>query len=175
MLDRAKKEKERQEVLETALRSYQTAVEDAFALQERTLEFARSLFEVPAETLRTQAASNRATLDTLAAQSKRQQEALENLLQEYTSAYLNLLQAPFSYYRNVMEAMTAPWVSGAPESRVNAEPPLQGYDSMNVREVSEKLDDLSVEELQRLRDYEVRNKNRHALVERLNQRIENDA
>lgn len=174
MMDRTKKEKERQEVFESALRSYRTAVEDAFALQERTLEFTRSLLEGPTEALRAQTTSNRATLDALAEQSRRQQQALENLVREYIKAYANLLQAPFSYYQGIVEAMTAPWLSsgGASESRAGAaEPPLEGYDSMGFREVSEKLDGLGVEEVRQLRDYELQNKNRHTFLDLFDTRI----
>src|ERR671916_1744203 len=50
--------------------------------------------------------------------------------------------------------------------------PLADYDSLNIRQISEGLDELSVEEIRRLRDYEVRNKDRSTLVNRLNSRIE---
>jgi len=50
--------------------------------------------------------------------------------------------------------------------------PLADYDSLNIRQISERLDELSVEEIRRLRDYEVRNKDRSTLVNRLNSRIE---
>jgi hypothetical protein len=36
----------------------------------------------------------------------------------------------------------------------------KNYDSLNVRNVSDKLNKLSDEKIKRLRDYEVRNKNR---------------
>ena len=36
--------------------------------------------------------------------------------------------------------------------------PIAGYDDMNVDEISRRLGDLSVEELQLVRDYEERNK-----------------
>ena len=50
--------------------------------------------------------------------------------------------------------------------------PLADYDSLNIRQISERLDELSVKEIERLRDYEVRNKERSTLVNRLNSRIE---
>jgi hypothetical protein len=42
---------------------------------------------------------------------------------------------------------------------------------MNVEEVSERLDGLSVEELQLVRDYEERNKKRDTLLEQLDRKI----
>jgi chromosome segregation ATPase len=58
------------------------------------------------------------------------------------------------------------------ESQGGGELPLADYDSLNVRQISERLNELSVEEVRRLRDYEVRNKNRRTLVNRLNSTIE---
>src|SRR3954470_3222960 len=50
------------------------------------------------------------------------------------------------------------------ESQTDADLLLADYDSLNVREVSDKLADLSVEEIRQLRDYEVEHKNRQTLV-----------
>ena len=50
--------------------------------------------------------------------------------------------------------------------------PLEDYDSMNVRQISRRLDNLSVEEVRRLRDYEVKNKNRRTLLNRFDRRID---
>jgi hypothetical protein len=49
--------------------------------------------------------------------------------------------------------------------------PIEGYDEMNVGEVSERLDDLSVEELKRVRKYEKDNKNRGSLRKEMKQKI----
>jgi chromosome segregation ATPase len=62
--------------------------------------------------------------------------------------------------------------SSEAESQGDDDLPLADYDSLNIRQISEKLDQLSVEEIRRLRDYEVRNKDRSTLVNRLNLRIE---
>ncbi len=175
MMERERKERERQEAFEATWRSYKTAMESAFALQERTLEFARGLLEAPAEALRTQTESNRTTLDTLTEQSKRQREALENLVRASTHAYANLLQAPFSYYQEIVEAMTAPWTSteDGPESQAeDSGLPLEDYDSLTVREVSDQLNELSIEEIRQLRDHEAENKNRQTLMRRFDARIE---
>ena len=45
------------------------------------------------------------------------------------------------------------------------------YDGLTVAEVTEKLDDLSVDELKRLREFEKRNKDRESLVERIDRKI----
>jgi hypothetical protein len=50
--------------------------------------------------------------------------------------------------------------------------PLADYDSLNVRKVSERLAELSVEEVEQLRRYEAANKNRSTLLRRFDDRIE---
>ena len=49
--------------------------------------------------------------------------------------------------------------------------PIEGYDELNVGEISAQLDDLSEEELKRVRDYERRNKGRDTLLEQLERKI----
>jgi quinol monooxygenase YgiN len=49
--------------------------------------------------------------------------------------------------------------------------PISGYDEMNVEEVSGRLDDLSVEELQLVPDYEELNKRRETLLEQMDRKI----
>ena len=49
--------------------------------------------------------------------------------------------------------------------------PIEGYDEMNVGEISERLDGLSVDELKRVRKYEKDNKNRWSLRKEMKQRI----
>ena len=48
---------------------------------------------------------------------------------------------------------------------------IAGYDELSVEEVSKRLDDLSVEELQLVRDYEERNKRRNTLLEQMDRKI----
>jgi hypothetical protein len=170
MMDRERTNRERERIFEATRQSYRTAMENVFALQERTLEIARSLLESSAEASRAQAERNRALLEELAEQSRRQREILENLLQETTNAYVNVLWAPFSYYQEVLEAM-APTRRGSPRSQESSLP-IEDYNSLNVREVIERLDELGVEEIERLRSYEAANKNRIPLLRRFDARIE---
>src|SRR5215207_5728932 len=57
------------------------------------------------------------------------------------------------------------------ESQGGGELPLADYDSLNVRQISERLNELNVEEIGRLRDYEANNKNRRTVLERMDARI----
>jgi hypothetical protein len=49
--------------------------------------------------------------------------------------------------------------------------PIEGYDEKNVDEISAQLNDLSVEELQLVRDYEELNKRRQSLLEQMDRKI----
>jgi hypothetical protein len=49
--------------------------------------------------------------------------------------------------------------------------PIEGYDEMNVDEISKRLDDLSVDELQLVRDYEERGEKRTTLLEQMDRKI----
>jgi quercetin dioxygenase-like cupin family protein len=49
--------------------------------------------------------------------------------------------------------------------------PISGYDEMNEEEISNHFDELSVEELRQVRDYEERNKKRETLLEQMDRKI----
>jgi len=99
-MDHERQERDLQEVFDATQASYRTAVENAFALQERTLEFARRLMETSVEALQTQDENNRATLETLTEESRKHREAMQNLLRESTKVYESLLSSPFSHHQD---------------------------------------------------------------------------
>src|SRR5215207_3122137 len=49
--------------------------------------------------------------------------------------------------------------------------PIEDYDSLNVKQISERLEELSDEEVEQLRRYEAANKNRSTLLRRLDERL----
>ncbi len=51
------------------------------------------------------------------------------------------------------------------------EPPMEGYDPLNVHQVTQRLGELSVEEIERLREYEAKNRDRRSLMQRFDTRI----
>ena len=50
-------------------------------------------------------------------------------------------------------------------------PPIDGYDEMNVEEITEQLEGLSEAELMRVRNYEQGNKNRETLIAEIDHRF----
>jgi hypothetical protein len=123
----------------------------------------------------------------LAEQQQRATEAGRTLTQESVSAYMDFINSMFSTaqlggqaaQRGVQEAQrgTRETQSTAtevpPESQEGtAELPLEDYDSLTVEQISERLDDLSAEQIRQLRAYEAENRNRSTLLRRLDERIE---
>ena len=114
MMDRERQGRDVQEVFDTSQESLWAAIENTFALQERTLEFAEGLIEASTRASRTQAENDRATLESLAEQSRRQREAMEDLVRESAKVYESLLQSPFSHgqrHPEYEEATEAPEVN----------------------------------------------------------------
>jgi hypothetical protein len=111
MMDHERQERDLQEVFNATQASYLAAIENTFALQERTLEFARNLIEAP-EVLRAQAENNRAMLETLTEESRRHREAMENLVRESAKVYESRLRSPSSHHQHHPSFEEA---KGAPE------------------------------------------------------------
>ena len=93
---------------------------------------------------------------TFQQQAQEQQQSFQQMTQEVLGSYSQLFNIPLSY---------------AKEGLRDAQFPIEGYDELNVEEVSARLDGLSAEELREVRDYEERNKNRETLLEQLDRRI----
>jgi hypothetical protein len=93
---------------------------------------------------------------TFQQQAQEQQQSFQQMTQEVLGSYSQLFNIPLSY---------------AQQGLRDAQFPIEGYDEMNVEEVSARLGALSTEELREVRDYEERNKNRDTILEELDRRI----
>jgi hypothetical protein len=93
---------------------------------------------------------------TFQQQAKEQQQSFQQMTQEVLGSYSQLFNIPLSY---------------AKEGLRDARFPIEGYDELNVEEVSARLDALSTEDLREVRDYEERTKNRETVLEQLDRRI----
>jgi hypothetical protein len=103
----------------------------------------------------------------LAVQQQRRVDATQRLTQESVSAYMNFMNAIFSLYQGSSKR-----AQRGRQARPNGKLPLESYDSLNAKAVIDKMEGLGVEEIKRLRDYELTNKNRRTLGERFDARIE---
>jgi hypothetical protein len=153
-----------------------------------------------ATNLREQTEASRSGAQQLSEQASRQQEAGQEFARESVGAYAEFLDDAFSRYRSGAEQVVGSVQEGAMASGRSAAGllgtvtdaagrtldataegaertaekavfPIAGYDEMNVEEISGRLDDLSVEELQLVRDYEERNKRRNTLLEQMDRKI----
>jgi len=98
---------------------------------------------------------------TFQQQAQQQQQAFQQMVQETTNTFMQMFNIPLSYAQEGLQTA----------QRSTAEVPIEGYDEMNVGEVAQQLDNLSTDELQRVRDYERRNKNRETLLGQIDHRI----
>src|ERR671912_841195 len=93
---------------------------------------------------------------TFQQQARQQRQAFQQMTQEVLGSYSQLFNIPLSY---------------AKEGLRDAQFPIEGYDELNVEEISARLGALSTEELREVRDYEERTKNRETVLEQLDRRI----
>ena len=187
---------------ETLADSYRLVYGQATEPTERQQQRAQEFSELVSSNLREQTEAGRANAQQLSEQAARQQAAGQALARESVEAYTQFLNDAFSRYRlgteqaagSAREGMrtlsetttgllgTATGAVGATVEGAEAERaaeaavfPIEGYDDMNVDEISERLEGLSVEELQLVRDYEELHEGRKTLLERMDRKIRSAA
>ena len=144
-------------------------------VQEINTEFARKATETWVEAFRKQAELNQRMVRRLYGEAEGQTYAFQGLARDWMSAYSMPFFNPFGLWDEGVQTATthnvARMTDATREAMQEVMFPIVGYDEMNVSEVTEKLRGLSVEELERVRDYERQNKNRETVLERIEQRI----
>jgi hypothetical protein len=137
--------------------------------------------------LRTQTEDNRAMTQELVDQQRRTQEAGQALTQGSVGVYMDFVNSIFSFYQGSgqeEEEGAEAAQRGTTESdrstggeRVESQEagggglPIEDYDSLGVKKISERLEELSDEEVAQLRGYETANKNRSTLLVRFDERL----
>lgn len=165
------------------VQSYKTVAERGVSAQEQGTQLTQVFFDQTINTLRAQAEQNRQATEQLADQQQRRQEAGQQIAQESIGAYMAFMDSMFSYWQGGIQTAersteeSARTVGARPEqsstrSSTGDDLPISDYDSLNVEEVTSKLEGLSVEERQRVRDYEAQNKNRSTMLKEIDERIE---
>lgn len=171
------------EAIRESLRITSARSEEA---RERANQLTRNFFESVMVELQAEAARNRDASQQLVDQSRKQQQAFRQMSEESLALYRNFLGSVSSYYQsnverardNVREGVQAATSSAerlATSARSAAEGhpgvPIEGYDELNVEEVTARLDDLSEDELHRTLEYEAQNKNRQTVLNRIEQKL----
>ena len=181
---------------ETLADSYRLVYGQAAQSAERQQQRAQEFSELVSSNLRQQTEAGRSNAQRLSEQAVRQQAAGQELARESVEAYAKFLEDAFSQYRSGTEraaestregvrtlsetttgllgtttGTVGATVEGAERAAEAVVFPIEGYDEMNVDEISKRLDDLSVEELQLVRDYEELNEKRKTLLEQMDRKI----
>src|SRR5215217_42532 len=98
-------------------------------------------------------------------------------------SYMYLMDSMFSYWQGATQTAEgagepAPITSSpsTAESTTRSqssdqELPLENYDMLNANEVIDRIEKLSAQNIERLRDYEAKNKNRRSVLERMDAKI----
>ena len=181
---------------QTLAESYKLVYGQAAESAERQQQRAREFSELVSSSLEEQTEAGRANAQQLSEQAARQREAYAQFLNDafarYRAGTEQATQSAQSGMRTLTDTTTgllgtatgavgtATGAAGAAAGSAvdSAEQateamvfPIEGYDEMNVDEVSQRLDGLSVEELQLVRDYEELNKKRETLLEQMDRKI----
>jgi len=165
------------------VQSYKTVAERGTSAQEHSAHLTEVFFNQTINNLRAQAEENRQASQQLAEQRQRQADAVQVLTRESVDAYKNFVDSMFSYWQGATqtaERATEPGTISSPPSTdegtargksSDAELPLENYDKLNANEVTDRIEKLSVQGIEHLREYEARNKNRRTVLERMDARI----
>jgi hypothetical protein len=157
--------------------SYRAVAERGASTQEHNRRLTEDFFKKVVDNLRAQAEENRQATELLTEQHQRQADAAQTITQESVGAYMHFIDSMFVYWQDALETAKDRDESGAGVGAIGAsrstdvELPLENYDSLSANEINDRIKPLSVEEIERLREYEARNKNRRTVLERMDARI----
>ena len=153
------------EFLNSALSFYQQALRQATQIAQTNLQ---TLGQVSQQSVQgaNQAARQTAEAGNRAASQKNPQatsQLAEQNAQAATKALEQTEEATDQAFRQAKQAESG-------QGR-NAGPPIEDYERLSIADISEKLDELSAEDLEKLREFEKQNRNRDALMERIERKI----
>jgi hypothetical protein len=174
---------------ETLAESYRLVYGQAAESAERQQQRAQEFSKLVSSSLEEQTEAGRANAQQLSEQAAKQREAyaqfLNDAFAQYRAGTEQATQSAQEGMRTLTDTTTGllgtatgavgatadATVEGAERAAEAAVFPIEGYDEMNVDEISNRLEGLSVEELQLVRDYEELNKKRETLLEQLDRKI----
>lgn len=164
MADREKVNETAERFAQATVGQYRMLVGYAAGVQARNLRFVQNVFAGTTAETRRQAEANRAMAQGLAERAGEGGDAFRRLVEGSFDAYRTALYAPFSHGDEGPRQVAATDVPGGGGL------PIEGYDELSVKRVSERLDNLSAGELEAVRVYEEQNKNRGSLLKQIERR-----
>lgn len=153
---------------------YGKIVDETIARQERNTRFARRMVEELAEEARHQTEGTSRVAWELVELAEWQLEAFQAMVRQSTDAYADFLRhTNFLFGASACSGRRAPagGQGAPPEGEGNGGTSIEGYDGLSVEEVSDRIGDLSAEEVRAVRSYEGRHKRRETLIERLDRAL----
>jgi hypothetical protein len=164
-------------------------------LQQRNAEFVQGWTGDAVEALREQTEHNVKTAEAFARSVYKQQESLRSLTQNWAGTYRDFF-TPFAYFREGIRTTQQAARQGlkvAEEAAEKTEEVLKqtekatrkaelrtavfgalkttNYGELTVDEISKRIEGLSTEELEKVREFEKQNKNRETLIEQIDRKF----
>jgi hypothetical protein len=164
-----------QTVVRTSQESARIFTDYTVKAQELNTQFARRAVETWIDGLRKQTELSQDVTQELFGRAEEQADAYRRFFGQWGNfpmggfpGMANNMMFPFQKQGMRLVDTAA---RSAEETIATATFPIAGYDEKNVDEISARLDGLSAEQIQRLRDYERANKNRQSLIERFDSKL----
>ncbi|MDP8952855.1 MAG: hypothetical protein M3N18_11590 [Actinomycetota bacterium] len=106
---------------------------------------------------------------TVQQQAQQQQQNFQQMVQQAMGTYAQMFNIPASH---AGEGVQIAQDSAKIVERATSEVPIKGYDELSVDEIVARIENLSSEELARVRQYESRNKNRSSLLAQIDRKAD---
>jgi hypothetical protein len=177
-------------MVRTAQQSAHTAMDYTVKAQEVNTELLRKTTEAWIQGLRKQTELSQDMAQEFFEKAEDQARAYQDFFGQWGFPLVRAPYDPFGFWREWTQAVRqstrdtrrAAWDaqqrSAEETARViettaptNGSLPISGYDEKSVGQITARLDTLTVDQLQRIKDYERRNKNRETLIREIDRRI----
>jgi hypothetical protein len=178
-------------IARTTQQNAYTAMDYTAKAQEVNTELLRMTTEVWIEGFRKQADLSQEVAEEFFKRAEDQAHAYQDFFGQWGFPFVRIPYDPFGFWgertqtaqQTAQDAQRAAWdtqkTTAEETARViqttapptNGNLPIAGYEEKSVGEVTARLDTLTVDQLERLKDYERRNKNRETLIQEINRRI----
>jgi hypothetical protein len=179
-------------IARTTQQNAYTAMDYTAKAQEVNTELLRKTIEVWIEGFRKQAELSQDVAEEFFRRAEDQAHVYQDFFGQWSFPFVRIPYDPFGFWREwtqktvqqtVQDTQRTAWDTQKSTAEVtarviqttapptNVSLPIAGYDEKSVGEISARLDTLTVDQLERLKDYERRNKNRETLIREIDRRI----
>jgi hypothetical protein len=179
-----------EEIATTTQRSAYTAMDYAAKAQEVNTELLRKTSQVWIEGLRKQTELSQEMFQEFVDKAEDQAYAYRDFFGQWGFPFVRVPYDPLGFWREWTESVwqtardtqrpvwNAQKTAAEETARViettaptNGTLPIAGYDEKSVGEITTRLDTLTRDQLERVKDYERRNKNRETLIREIDRRM----